>query len=61
MLPGGCLRITHGLVALTEPEHYGDLWILTHPELRGSPRIRATPDYWYAAMERRALALGRES
>jgi len=52
----GCPRLTRGLVALTEPEPSGDIWLLTHPELQRSPRIRATLDYWYDVIERRAPA-----
>jgi DNA-binding transcriptional LysR family regulator len=52
----GTPRVTRGLVAMTEPEHFGDTWVLTHPELRRSPRIRATLDYWYDVLERRAPA-----
>jgi len=49
-------RVTQGLVQMTEPEYFGDTWILTHPELRRSPRIRATLDFWYEVLERRAKA-----
>lgn len=52
----GCPRLTRGLVALSEPEVYGEIWVLTHPELKRSPRIRAALDYWYEVMERRASA-----
>ncbi len=50
MLPGGCPRVTHALGALTETAHHVALWVRTYPELRGSPRSRATLDYWYAVM-----------
>lgn len=52
----GTPHVTRGLVAMTDPEHFGDTWVLTHPELRRSPRIRATLDYWYGVLERRAPA-----
>jgi DNA-binding transcriptional LysR family regulator len=52
----GTPLVTQGLVQMTEPEHFGDTWVLTHPELRRSPRIRATLDYWYGVLERRAPA-----
>ncbi len=54
VLACGCPRATRGLVALTEPKVFGTMWMLTHPELRRSPRIRATLDFWYAALEKRA-------
>ena len=50
----GCPKLTAGLVEHTKPAVLGDFWILTHPDLLRSPRIRATLDYWYAVMERRA-------
>ncbi len=52
----GCPHLTRGLVAITEPEDYGDIWVLTHPELRRSPRIRAALDFWYGVMEQRGPA-----
>ncbi len=57
----GCPRVSRDLVALTEPEFYGDIWVLTHPELKRSPRIRAALDFWYAVMERRGPAFAGES
>jgi DNA-binding transcriptional LysR family regulator len=62
VLACGCPRVTRGLVALTEPEEFGDIWLLTHPELRRSPRIRASVDYWYEVLRSRAPAFaGREA
>ena len=52
----GTPLVTQGLVQLTDPEHFGDNWVLTHPELRRSPRIRATLDFWYEVLEQRAPA-----
>ncbi len=52
----GTPLVTRGLVQMTNPEHFGDNWVLTHPELRRSPRIRATLDYWYDVLGRRAAA-----
>lgn len=52
----GTPLVTQGLVQLTDPEHFGDNWVLTHQELRRSPRIRATLDFWYEVLERRAPA-----
>ncbi len=60
VLPCGCPRLTRGLVPMTEPEKMGEVWILTHPELRRSPRIRATLEHWYGVMEARARGFAGE-
>jgi DNA-binding transcriptional LysR family regulator len=52
----GTPLVTRGLVQMTDPEYFGDTWVLTHPELRRSPRIRATLDFWYEVLARRARA-----
>ncbi len=57
----GCPPLTRGLVPLTEPEPAGEVWVLTHPELRRSPRIRAALDYLYEVFERRAMAFAGEA
>jgi DNA-binding transcriptional LysR family regulator len=56
----GCPRLTRGLVQLTDPSQIGDYWMLTHPDLQRSPRIRATLEYWYEVVEGRAAALSGE-
>jgi len=56
----GTPLVTKGLVRLTDPDHFGDNWVLTHPELRRSPRIRVTLDFWYEVLERRAPAFAGE-
>jgi DNA-binding transcriptional LysR family regulator len=57
LFPCGCPRLTEGLVTMTRPEVFGDVWLLTHPELRQNPRMRATMDYWYAVLERHGPAM----
>ncbi len=60
VLTCGCPRLTRGLIALTEPEPIGDMWLLTHPELLRNPRIRATIDHWYEVLKRRGPAFSGE-
>ncbi|WP_299193522.1 LysR family transcriptional regulator [uncultured Erythrobacter sp.] len=51
-----------GLVRLTTaaPVPQQDLWVLTHPDLRHTPRIRALMDFIVGAMaDKRDLVLGR--
>jgi DNA-binding transcriptional LysR family regulator len=61
VLACGCPRVTRGLVQLSDPEIFGDIWLLTHPELRRSPRIRASVDYWYEAFKKRAAGFSGEA
>ncbi len=56
VLSCGCPRVNRGLVALTEPDVFGEMWLLTHPALLGSPRVRATLDFWYDALKSRGPA-----
>lgn len=51
-----------GLVRLTAdpPVAQQDLWVLTHPDLRDTPRIRAVADFFYEALRaKEALVSGR--
>jgi DNA-binding transcriptional LysR family regulator len=51
-----------GLERLASPEeaHASDLWLLTHPDLRHTPRIRAVMDFLAEAIaEKRPLIEGR--
>ena len=53
VLPCGTPRLTRGLVCMTEPEPIGEMWLMTHRELRRNPRIRVTLDHWYEVLRSR--------
>lgn len=62
LLPCFIADQTHGIARLGEPidEVAAGLWLLTHPDLKQSARVRAFMDHaWEALTRRRALLEGR--
>lgn len=57
LLPCGCEHLVPGLLRLSEPEVIAPLWVLTHPELQRSPKIRAALEALYAYLAARAEQL----
>ena len=55
MIRGACFMADHNpnLVRITEDPPYPvvDLWVLTHPDLRHTPRIKALSSYLYNAID----------
>ena len=62
-IEGGCLLVgdrTEGLVRIADPVPGYDIWLLTHPDLRKTGRIRALLDFLAEAFKvHRPLLEGR--
>ena len=47
-----CLPASAGTLSSSEPEPSFDLWVLVHPDLRRSPRLRVFRDEMVEALRR---------